>query len=208
MSQFFSSKIADAIDNYLLLNDYHYSFDQSRGQFSIDFVIDGETTDYVSCVVDVKCSSFCIDIFSPYTVPAKEIHKMAEFLSRINKSSLLANFKLDYDEGVIALRCFVDCTDRFSYNNCIAESLRVCENTFISAFPGIRAIIDIGMSGLNAFEYCEFKRDEAFAHPLNAATQNYSDEELEALKLEARLDHHIEINQMEQAVEEKGGDQV
>lgn len=106
----YSKNIANAINNFLTEDDWHFSFDDQRGLFKFGLNLKGRIKK-VSYIVDVKDDEYVVYAISPLGADEddeKMMATIAEFICRANYGLKNGNFELDMRDGEIRYKCFVD----------------------------------------------------------------------------------------------------
>ena len=85
-SREYSRPIAEAIDNYLIENDWSISFDEESGVFRFGLSIDGKLKQirYVIVVNEQSYTSYAISPIGADKDDARIMKEMAEFTCRAN----------------------------------------------------------------------------------------------------------------------------
>lgn len=104
----FSKKIAESIETYLKEQDYSYDYDAFHGTFAVEAEL---SCTLHSCLVVLQVTE---DAFISYAalyaeVPALRLAYVGEYLHRANYGLPNGNFELDYDDGSIHYKTFLDC---------------------------------------------------------------------------------------------------
>lgn len=107
----YSTKIADAIQEFLHDDDWNYTFREEKGifHFSLSTHSRLNAVDYFIAVREDHYRVLCV---SPLNVDAdspQELARMAEFLTRANYGLTHGCFEMDYHDGEIRFRMTVDC---------------------------------------------------------------------------------------------------
>jgi len=135
-----------------------FTFDKKEGVFRATLNAGGDLR-MLGCLIVVGEGYFRSYIVSPIGAdpgdPAK-LAAMSEFICRVNYGMRNGNFELDYSDGEIRYKSFVDCSGG------ITPSRDIIENSVIAGiemtkryFPGIKAVLFNGVSPKEAIEKCE-----------------------------------------------------
>lgn len=107
----YSTKIADAIQEFLHDDDWHYTFREEKGTFHFSLSTHSRlnTVDYFIAVREDHYRVLCVSPLSVNTDDAQELARMAEFITRANYGMTRGCFEMDYHDGEIRFRMTVDC---------------------------------------------------------------------------------------------------
>lgn len=107
----YSTKIADAIQEFLHDDDWHYTFREEKGTFHFSLSTHSRlnTVDYFIVVREDHYRVLCVSPLSVNTDDAQELARMAEFITRANYGMTRGCFEMDYRDGEIRFRMTVDC---------------------------------------------------------------------------------------------------
>ena len=107
----YSTKIADAIQEFLHDDDWHYTFREEKGTFHFSLSTHSRlnTVDYFIAVREDHYRVLCVSPLSVNTDDAQELARMAEFITRANYGMTHGCFEMDYRDGAIRFRMTVDC---------------------------------------------------------------------------------------------------
>ena len=124
-SREYSRPIAEAIDNYLIENDWSISFDEESGMFRFGLSIDGKLKQirYVIVVHKQSYTSYAISPIGADKDDARMMKEMAEFTCRANYNLKLGNFELDMRDGEIRFKVHVDSTGMVPNRDIIDNSI-------------------------------------------------------------------------------------
>lgn len=107
----YSTKIADAIQEFLHDDDWHYTFREEKGTFHFSLSTHSRlnTVDYFIAVREDHYRVLCVSPLSVNTDDAQELARMAEFITRATYGMTRGCFEMDYRDGEIRFRMTVDC---------------------------------------------------------------------------------------------------
>ena len=107
----YSTKIADAIQEFLHDDDWNYTFHEDKGifHFSLSTHSRLNAVDYFIAVREDHYRVLCISPLSVDADSPQELARMAEFLTRANYGMTRGCFEMDYRDGEIRFRMTVDC---------------------------------------------------------------------------------------------------
>ena len=107
----YSSEIAQAVKNYLDMNDWHYTFDDERGSFKCGVNLKGKLK---SCSLSIRIRERSMANYATINMHASEDVRaqVAEFITRANYGLNLGNFEMDFSDGELRYKCSVDCENQ------------------------------------------------------------------------------------------------
>ena len=107
----YSTKIADAIEEFLHDDDWNYTFREEKGTFHFSLSTHSRlnTVDYFIAVHEDRYRVLCVSPLSVDADSPQELSRMAEFLTRANYGMTRGCFEMDYRDGEIRFRMTVDC---------------------------------------------------------------------------------------------------
>lgn len=153
----YSKSIANAIIEFLNMDDWHFLFDENRGIFRFGLGLKGKLKK-INYLVDIKNDEYLVYAICPLGVDeedAKMMANMAEFICRANYGLKMGNFELDFDDGEIRFKVHVICDDIIPTADIIKKSIYCPATMFDHYGSGIVDIIFNETSGKTAVEKCE-----------------------------------------------------
>lgn len=153
----YSEEIAQAINNHLTENDFHYQFDEERGVFHYNVGIPGKvkTLKYLVVVKDHDFTVYAIFPLSPDPDDEKEMIAMAKFLHRANYGLRVGNFELDMNDGEIRYKVNCICRDITPSDGMIFEAIH-CPAMMCERYSsGILDVLFRGVPEKEALSNCE-----------------------------------------------------
>ena len=189
MGKVFSRDISGAIGSFLHNDDWRFSFDENRGIFRFGLGLKGKmkTLDYI---IDVKKDAFITYAISPLSADSDDpqmMAQMAEFLTRANYGLKNGCFEMDFDDGELRYRSFVDCDGQVPSSEVVRNSIYVTASTFQRYAPGILDIIFGGIGAKEAIAKCEGKTNELLRQVLAETSSDDPDVSAMLSRLSARL---------------------
>lgn len=195
----YSENIANAINEFLTNDGWHYSFDEQKGLFDFGLNIKGKIKK-IRYIVDIKDDAYLVYAVAPIGADEDDkgmMTEMAKFVCRANYGLKNGNFEFDMDDGEIRFKCYVDC-DGINPTTEMIKSSIYCPATMFDRYgDGIVGIIFGGMSGKEAVEHCEKSTEEELRSLLNELTDSYGDGEHSGVL--ARLTEHFVASNDEEA---------
>ena len=155
----YSQNIAKAVKGFLLKHieggAKMFTFDKKEGVFRATLNGEGEAR-LLGCVIVIADDHFRTYVVSPIGVDAKEPAKlaaMAEFICRANYGVFNGNFEMDYSDGEIRYKSYVDCPGGMvPSEEQIGNSILVGINMQAIYLPGIKDVLFSGTSPRDALD--------------------------------------------------------
>jgi hypothetical protein len=162
METTYSKELANRIKKFLDDDQWNYSFDEKDGFFRFDLTIKARGINQLRYVLIVNDDSFNVYAISPVGPDrddAKMMATMAEFIARANyKLKAGGGFQLDYRDGEIRFKCFVDCEDNEPSTAVIRNSIHYPAAIFETYGYGITGIIFQNLTAQEAIKVSEYAR--------------------------------------------------
>ena len=160
MKNGYSMDIANAIKGFLVSENWRFSFNEKSGIFRFALGI-GEKIKSIHYAINVKDDRYIVYAISPVSADPKDANMMAamaEFVCRASYGLSNGNFELDFRDGELRYKSFVDCDGgAIPTRQIIKNSIYFPAFTFKHYTPGILAIIFNGASGEDAINKCKDK---------------------------------------------------
>lgn len=154
----YSPDIANAIRSFLTEDNWHFMFDEQMGLFRFSLGL-REGIKKIDYIVDVKEDEYIVYAFSPISADSRDssmMAAMAEFICRANYGLINGNFELDFRDGEIRYKSFVDCDGEIvPPRDTVKNSIYCTAIMFKRYAPGITGIVFAGLSAKEAIEKCE-----------------------------------------------------
>lgn len=153
----YSDEIANVIKRFLAENDWYYSFNEDTGIFRFGLRIRGKIQN-ISYVINVHDDEFVTYGVCPIGADREDpemMAQMAEFICRANYGLQNGCFEMDWRDGEIRFRSYVDCENLLPSTTVIKNSVH-CTAAMIKRYaPGIVDIIFGGVKAKDAVTRCE-----------------------------------------------------
>lgn len=162
MKNTYSMKIANVIKGFLDNDDWHYSFDEKKGMFRFGLNLRSKLKN-IQYFVDVKDDEFicyAISTIGGDEDDNKMMASLAEFICRANYGLKNGNFELDYRDGEIRYKSFVDCDEVMPSEEVVHNAIYCTATMFDRYAPGFLGIIFNDMSAKDAIDKIEGKSPE------------------------------------------------
>lgn len=187
----YSNEIADSIREFLEKDDWHFSFDSDKGVFRFGVSV-GNKLKNVSCRILVHDDCYTVYAVSPIGPDEdnkKMMNNMSEFICRANFGLRNGNFEMDFRDGEIRFKTFVNCgNDIKPASEIIKESIYTPVAMFDKYGSGITDIIFQDVAAAKAVTKCEESDEEELQEVIEVITSGNGIDAQEMMKrLEARL---------------------
>ena len=162
MSEGYSKSIANAVKNALAAEELNFSFDEDNGLFRFNFTIEGPIHS-LDFFIDIRDSNYIVYAVPPIVADAKNSSVMAaiaEFFCRANYELAYGNFDIDFSDGEIRYRVFVDCDGITPSKDMIKSSIVVILSIFERYAPGIAAVLFSSANPEEQINKCEAAEEE------------------------------------------------
>lgn len=157
MAMNYNPEIADAIRNFLDEADWHYSFDEENGIFRFGIRLPGKMkhVQYAVVIYERDYNVYAISPLAADLDDPEQMRQMAEFICRANYGLRDGNFEMDFNDGELRYKCYMNCNGAFPTKNMVSASVYRPFTMFKSYNKGILQILFAGMSAADAIELCE-----------------------------------------------------
>ena len=156
----YSKEVFNAIRRFLDKKHLYYHASEILGLIQLDL-----PTDSMICRVDlrinVKNDYYIVRALSSVSADpkdAKSMARLAEYLTRVNYRLRNGNFEMDYRDGELAFKCYVDCHGGVPVQEAIDDSIFCPPAMFHQYGNGILQVM--GVDPAQALEDCEARLKE------------------------------------------------
>lgn len=153
----YSMELASIVKQFLVDDDWHFSFDQNTGIFDFGLRVKSKIQK-IDYIVDVHEDEIIVYGMCPIGVDHTDVDmmaQMAEFLCRANYGLKNGCFELDFRDGEIRFKSFIDCEDLMPSAKVIKNSVHCTAAMFKRYAPGIADIIFSNSTAKEAIAKCE-----------------------------------------------------
>ncbi len=174
----YSESIANAINNYLTDEKWHFDFNEQLGVFNFGLYISG-IIKKIDFIIDVNEDYYTVYAICPVGVDENDEEakaRMAEYICRVNYRIKNGLFELDMDDGEIRFRNFVDCEDVVLTSDIVKNSIACPAVMFKHYSSGIADMIFGKAKASDAVELSE-KPKRNIGDILNTALMLEEDKE-------------------------------
>ena len=157
MAKNYNPEIADAVRNFLEEDDWNYSFDSENGLFRFGVNLPGKMKN-VHYAVGINEQDYNVYAISPLSADQddpEQMRQMAEFICRANYGLRDGNFEMDFNDGELRYKCYMNCNGAIPTKNMVGRSIHCPAAMFKRYSKGILQILFAGMSAADAIELCE-----------------------------------------------------
>lgn len=153
----YSEELMKAIRYFLDKNGWKYSFDKEHGAFLFSLSMDG-VIDRIDYFIFLHKTYYVVRTNFPVEADAEDpemMSRLAEFICRANKDLVIGNFQLDYGNGLITYKNFVDCDGYIPSETIVAHSIRKVAAVYDVYGAGILDVMDGKKNPKDAIAECE-----------------------------------------------------
>ena len=161
MENNYSKELANRIKMFLDGDQWRYGFTEEGGYFRLDLSIKGRGINRLRYLIIVNGDSFNVYATSPVGADCndkKMMETMAEYIARANNKLNNGGFQLDYRNGEIRFKAFVDCEDCEPSIAVIRNSIHYPAAVFESYSYGIAGIIFQDLTAEEAIRISEYAK--------------------------------------------------
>ena len=189
----YSTRIADAISEFLGEVGLKFSFDDRHGQFGFSLRLKGKVSKvtYAINVGENEYTVYAVSSVYPNQNNRKMMYNLMEFLCRANYGMAGGNFELNMDNGEIRMKYFVDCDGTAPTIELVKRSICSPGLMFERYGDGIADIILDNATAKEAAVWCERPPIEEDSTTFEGQDDENDSEEVERIfaRLEKRLGH-------------------
>lgn len=178
MKKSYSAEIANVVNTFLTEDDWNFDFDEDRGLFKFNLRLKGkiQKINYVVTIRDDDMTVYAICPINADRDDPEMMARMAEFICRSTYNMANGNFELDFRDGELRFKSFIDCDGCLPSTEIVKNSICCAAAMFKRYAAGIIGVIFGGMSTEEAVEMCENpKADAAVRRALEALTADVAD---------------------------------
>ena len=181
----YSNELVNLVKKYLVDDDWHFSFDENTGMFDFGLRVKSKIQK-INYIVDVHEDEIVVYGMCPIGADHTDCNmmaQMAEFLCRANYGLKNGCFELDFRDGEVRYRSFIDCEDVMPSTEVIKNSIHCTAAMFKRYAPGIVDIIFSGCTAKEAITKCEKSPEDELRSMIAEAVG----EDMEGADIEAML---------------------
>ena len=167
----YSEELVNIVKQFLIDDDWKFSFDENNGVFDFNLSVKSKIQK-VMYRVDVYEDKIVVYGMCPIGVDSTDAYmmqQMAEFLCRANYNLMNGCFELDFRDGEIQFRSYIDCEKLTPSTEVIENSIYCTAVMFKRYAPGILDIIFSYSNAEDAISKCEESLDDELRSMLSEA---------------------------------------
>ena len=167
----YSDEIVNVVKKFLADDNWHYSFNEDTGIFRFNLRIRSKIQS-INYVIDVHDDEFVTYGMCPIGADHENpemMAQMAEFICRANYGLRNGCFELDFRDGEIRFRSYVDCENLIPSTDVVKNSVHCTAAMFKRYATGIVDIIFGGASAKDAISKCEKLTEDELSSALEKA---------------------------------------
>lgn len=172
----YSTEIAQAIKEHLEEREMKLvAFDENDGSFGFVMHLPGQIS-FIHYIIKVHEDDYTVVAICPVcpaTSDSAVLAAMAEFVCRANYGLKNGNFEMDFRDGELRYKCFVDCDEQIPSQSVVRDSIGVPAAMMKRYAPGIINVLYKGMDAESAVEECE--QNKGLLHELEEAKRALAD---------------------------------
>lgn len=160
MSKFeYSKEAAEAVKNFLTENDWKYQFDEEVGMFEMNLKIRAriQKIEYLISIEKKEIVMYGVAPIGVDPCDTERMAQMAEFICRANYGIKNGGFELDFRDGEIRYKCYVDCANLIPSDEVIRNGI-LCIGVMYEHYS--EGILDVVIGGKSAAEALEENEEE------------------------------------------------
>lgn len=153
----YSKDLVNCVKQFLVDDDWHFSFDENTGVFDFRLRVKSKIQK-INYIIDVHEDEVIVYGMCPIGADHTDSNmmaQMAEFLCRANYGLKNGCFELDFRDGEIRFKSFIDCDNVLPSTEVIKNSIHCTAAMYDRYAPGILDIIFSGCTGKEAIAKCE-----------------------------------------------------
>lgn len=158
----YSKELVNIVKQFLVDDDWQFSFDENIGVFDFALRVKSKIQKIIY-KVDVHEDKIIVYGICPIDADYRDTYmmqQMAEFLCRANYNLMNGCFELDFRDGEIRFRSFIDCEELRPSAEVIKNSIYCTAVTFKRYATGILDVIFSNCTAKEAIAKCEKSLDE------------------------------------------------
>jgi hypothetical protein len=149
----YSTQIANTVRKFLTADDWNFSFDDDKGLFTFNLTMKTKMKK-ISYRVLINDNGYSVYAASPLGADDC-LHEMAEFVCRANYGLRNGNFELDFRDGEVRYKCYVNCDGQMPCDEIVKDSIYVPYFMMKRYGDGIISVIFGNQTAEEAVRTCE-----------------------------------------------------
>lgn len=157
MARDYNREIAETLRKDFNEENLHFRFDSDNGLFRFAVKVYGniESVNYVIKINKSDYTVYAISPVSPRVDRPEQLQHMAEFICRANYGLKNGNFEMDFTDGELRYKCYMNCDGALPTKDMVNSSIHTPAAMFSHYSEGILQVLFAGMSAIDAIKLCE-----------------------------------------------------
>ena len=153
----YSNEIANIVKQFLDEDDWRYTFDENIGIFDFNLRMESkiQKISYLMHVDNDEIVCYGVCPISADCEDPEMMAEMAEFICSVNYGHRNGCFELDFRDGEIRFKSFIDCDNLMPSTAVIKNSIYCTAAMFDRYGPGMLEIIFAGCTAKDAIAKCK-----------------------------------------------------
>ena len=153
----YSIELANIVKQFLTEDDWQYSFDEDNGVFDFGLRMRSKIQQ-IKYLIAIQEKEIVVYGISPIGVNPDDMDvmaNMAEFICRANFGLKNGNFELDFTDGEIRYKTYIDCDGIIPSPDVVKNCINCTSAMYRSYADGITAVIFAEILAEKALAMCE-----------------------------------------------------
>ena len=155
MMRNYSMELADVVKDFLEEDNWPYSFEEETGIFHFVLQMKSKNINYFVEVREKSLSFYGITQMNANPEDEKLMGQMAEFVCRANHGLKNGCFDLNFKNGEICYRSYLDCDGIIPSKNMVKNSIYCIATMYMAYAPAISDILSGNATAKEAVGKCE-----------------------------------------------------
>jgi len=159
MAEKYSFQIAESIQQFLEDDNWHFQFMEDEGMFRFNLQMNGRLRK-IEYVLQVRENDYIVYAICPLNVDKDDPDVMQgvnEFLARVNYGTVNGNFEIDYSDGEVRYKTYVNCEDIILSTKVIRDSIYIPATSFKQYGDGLVQMMFTDESAERVYAGCRKK---------------------------------------------------
>lgn len=157
MARNYNREIAEAVKRLLDEDGWHYNFDSENGLFRFNLTLIGKlkNVQYFICINDSDYIVYVVSPLSADRTDPEQMMRMAEFVCRVNYGLRDGNYEMDFEDGELRYKYFVNCEGSMPNRAMIKKSILYPQVMYERFGNGILMVLFSNMPVGEAVRQCK-----------------------------------------------------
>ncbi|MBR0485828.1 MAG: hypothetical protein IJJ69_13805 [Oscillospiraceae bacterium] len=159
MAEKYSFEIAEEIQQFLEQDDWHFEFLEEKGMFHFRVNVSGKLKK-IEYVLQVREDDYLVYTICPLNADKDDpeaMQRINEFLACANYGTVNGNFEMDYSDGEIRYKVYVNCKDMLPSSRVIRDSIYIPATSWKQYGDAIVQLMFTEASTEDAYKNCRKK---------------------------------------------------